>query len=780
MERVHVGPVAGFAGVMLLCGALATMVGLGAAGWTAGVACGAGLAVLLDTALVRHRRSGLGPAGRITATRAVLACGVAALTADALLQAPSVATLVGLAAAALVLDAVDGLVARRTATETAFGARFDMEVDAFLIAVLSGYVATTSGWWVLAIGAMRYLYVVGGWLLPWLRRPTPPRYAAKVVAALQGITLTVAASGLLPGLLTQTALAAALLLLAHSFGTDIWWQWRHRHDPVATDSAEPTNPAEDAFARAGVPTIAAVVILWAALSPPRLADGVEAADLLRIPVEGLALVGLAVILPARPRRIAAVGLGLLAAALAVLRALGYGFQFVLDRSYHLLSDWTYLPKAFEVVRDTEGMTAAVSLIVVALVLVVGLAVVVPWAALRVSRVAAESRRRAAQTTVALAVAWVLCAVSGGAAGQVAAARSTDLVVDTVGQVRADHRDRAAFERELEADAFADTPPDQLLTGLRGKDVLIVWVESYGRVALEGSTFAPDIVDVLSKAEGQLDAAGYHARSAFLTSPTFGAGSWLAHGTLQSGVWADSEQRYRQLLESDRLSLTDAFRDAGWRTVFSVPANTRDWPEGAAYYGFDHLTDSRNVEYDGPEFGYASMPDQYTLEHFRRTELAPSDRQPVMAEIDLVSSHHPWAPLPELVPWSKVGDGSVFDGMPERGEEAVDGRQDPDTARRYYGESIEYTWRTLISFLLTYPDPDRVLIVAGDHQPHSFVSGEDAGRDVPVTVLAQDPAVIERIDDWEWPRGLYPRPDAPVWRMDAIRNRLFTAYGSATS
>jgi len=235
-----------------------------------------------------------------------------------------------------------------------------------------------------------------------------------------------------------------------------------------------------------------------------------------------------------------------------------------------------------------------------------------------------------------------------------------------------------------------------------------------------------------------------------------------------------------LLESDRLSLTDAFRDAGWRTVFSVPANTRDWPEGAAYYGFDHLTDSRNVEYDGPEFGYASMPDQYTLEHFRRTELAPSDRQPVMAEIDLISSHHPWAPLPELVPWSKVGDGSVFDGMPERGEEAVDGRQDPDTARRYYGESIEYTWRTLISFLLTYPDPDRVLIVAGDHQPHSFVSGEDAGRDVPVTVLAQDPAVIDRIDDWEWPRGLYPRPDAPVWRMDAIRNRLFTAYRSATS
>ena len=208
--------------------------------------------------------------------------------------------------------------------------------------------------------------------------------------------------------------------------------------------------------------------------------------------------------------------------------------------------------------------------------------------------------------------------------------------------------------------------------------------------------------MLEQGDQQLAAAGYQTRSAFLTSPTFGAGSWLAHATLQSGLWVDSEQRYGQLLDSDRLSLTDAFGRAGWRTTFTVPANTRDWPEGAAYYGFDQLYDSRNVGYEGPEFGYASMPDQYTLDHFRRTELAATDRRPVFAEIDLVSSHHPWAPLPEPVPWSEVGDGSVFDGMPERGEEAVDGDQDPATAQRLYGESIEYTWRTLISFLVDLP------------------------------------------------------------------------------
>jgi hypothetical protein len=115
-------------------------------------------------------------------------------------------------------------------------------------------------------------------------------------------------------------------------------------------------------------------------------------------------------------------------------------------------------------------------------------------------------------------------------------------------------------------------------------------------------------------------------------------------------------------------------------------------------------------------------------------------------------------------------------MPERGEEAVDGEEDPTTAQHLYGESIEYTWRTLVSWLVDYPDRDRVLIVAGDHQPHSFVSGDDPGHDVPVTVIAQDPEVMHRIADWDWQPGLRPTPDAPVWPMDAIRDRLFDSFG----
>src|SRR5204863_8069875 len=127
--------------------------------------------------------------------------------------------------------------------------------------------------------------------------------------------------------------------------------------------------------------------------------------------------------------------------------------------------------------------------------------------------------------------------------------------------------------------------------------LHVWFESCGRAALEGP-MSPGILGVLASSDRQLAKAGYSARSAFLTSPVVGAGSWLAHGSVQSGVWLDGEQRYSQLLASNRLSLTRAFERGGWRTAFVIPATTVDWPEGARYYGFDQLYDSRNAGYKG--------------------------------------------------------------------------------------------------------------------------------------------------------------------------------------
>jgi hypothetical protein len=415
--------------------------------------------------------------------------------------------------------------------------------------------------------------------------------------------------------------------------------------------------------------------------------------------------------------------------------------------------------------------------------VVGLAVVVGvcLAVARLARVAAADRLRWARAVAVLLVVWVLGAVTGaqvGGAGPLAGHGTADLAWAQGHQLRADLADRRVFDREITHDRYAGTPGDQLLAGLRGKDVLVAVVESYGRVAVQDTSFSAGVDAVLADGTRRLHQSGYSLRSAFLTSPTFGAGSWLAHSTLQSGLWVDSQQRYNQLLTRHRLTLSRAFERAGWRTFFDDPAITKDWPEGQRFYGFDKSYDSRNVGYRGPTFGYAPMPDQFTLAALSRNELTADPGRPrVMGEVDLVSSHHPWTPLPHLVDWGDVGDGSVFDAMPAQGESAASAFRDPAKVRSLYGQSIEYTMGTLVSWLQVQPDPDLVVVVYGDHQPHSYVSGPSPGHDVPVTVIARDPAVTARIAGWGWQDGLQPRPDAPVWRMDAFRDRFLAAFSA---
>lgn len=228
MHSVQNGPGTWLIAQVALLAALAGTVGLGGFGWAAGITCAIIIDAGLAYGLVRSGADGLGPADLVTLTRATLACGVAALTADALGRPPAVGTLVALTVVALVLDSVDGAVARRTGTASPLGASFDMEVDAFLILVLSVYVSRSTGAWVLAIGAARYAFLGASRLLPWMRRSLPPRYWRKVVAATQGVVLACAAADVLPHFLTGAAIVASLVLLTESFGRDVMWLRRHR------------------------------------------------------------------------------------------------------------------------------------------------------------------------------------------------------------------------------------------------------------------------------------------------------------------------------------------------------------------------------------------------------------------------------------------------------------------------------------------------------------------------------------------------------------------------
>jgi hypothetical protein len=337
-------------------------------------------------------------------------------------------------------------------------------------------------------------------------------------------------------------------------------------------------------------------------------------------------------------------------------------------------------------------------------------------------------------------------------------------------------DKARFAGLLKArDEFSRQPGSDLLQGLRGKDVIVAFVESYGRVAVQDSSISGAIDAELNAGTRRLATAGFSARSGFLDSPTFGGISWLAHSTLQSGLWINSQQRYEQLVSSNRFTLSDAFKRAGWRTVGDVPSNQGAWPQGRSFYHYDKLYNAHNVGYTGPRFSYATMPDQYILSAFQQRELAQPHR-PVMAEIDLVSSHTPWAPLPRTVPWDQVGDGSIYDAMPGQGENPhlIRGHSDEVTAA--YGKSIQYSLHTLISFVQTFDDPNLVLVVLGDHQPATTVNGSAASHNVPISLIAHDPAVLDRISAWGWNPGLLPGPNAPVWPMSDFRNRFLTAFG----
>jgi hypothetical protein len=390
--------------------------------------------------------------------------------------------------------------------------------------------------------------------------------------------------------------------------------------------------------------------------------------------------------------------------------------------------------------------------------------------LRLTHFAGRHRQSSLRVLAALGTVWAACWAAGVVSGvHLASTSSSVLAVDEVRAVQFELADRARFEAIIKHDSYRDVPAARLLTRLRGKDVLLVFVESYGKISLEGNSFSPGIDSVVDTGTRQLAAAGFSARSGWVTTPNFGGGSWLSHSTLQSGTWVDSQGRYNELVSTHRFTLAEAFRRAGWRTVADLPANDRDWPTGPDFYHFDQVYDRRDVGYRGPKYAYASMPDQYVLFHLQRLELAKRHRRPVFAEIALVSSHAPWTRIPRLISWSRVGDGSIFNRLP------ADEAGLNDTAKGY-AQSIKYTLRTLFSFVQHYGRKNLVLVVLGDEQPSRIAKGANPCHDVPISVIAHDPAVLHQIAHWGWVKGLRPAGAAPVERESAFRNRFLRAFG----
>lgn len=527
----------------------------------------------------------------------------------------------------------------------------------------------------------------------------------------------------------------------------------------------------------GTTVLAGALLLFALLVPNRL-ERLNPEAFFRLPAEGILLAGLLLALPPRSRRLMAVVSGAFLGLLTVLKFVDMGFYQVLARPFDLVLDWILLDDAAEFVRESFGRTGQVLAVVGVIVLIAAVLVLMTLAMVRVTNLMVRHRAVAARTTLILGTAWITCMTLSIQVTSVPLATkgNAEFLNNRIEQVRAGLRDGRVFQKQAAVDAFAKTPPDQLLTGLRGKDVLFTFIESYGRVAIDDPAMAPQIDAVLEEGTNSLEAAGFQSRSAWLKSPVTGAGSWLAHSTFLSGLWIKNQQRYRSLTTSDRATLGSYFRKTGaWRTVGIVPGVRRAWPEGE-YFALDHIYDSERLGYHGPYFSWTPVPDQFSLEAFQRLEHGKKDREPIMAEIILASSHNPWSPIARMIDWDDLGDGSVFHQIKKEGTDPKEVWKDPERVRTEYRRAIEYSLRSLTEWVERYGTDDTVLVFLGDHQPVPTVTAGDTSKDVPVTIVARDQKVLDRIADWRWTDGLKPAENAPTWGMDRFRDRFMTAYG----
>ncbi|MFF3329722.1 CDP-alcohol phosphatidyltransferase [Streptomyces sp. NPDC002888] len=512
---------------------------------------------------------------------------------------------------------------------------------------------------------------------------------------------------------------------------------------------------------------------------PNRAENFRLAEFTRLPVEGLLGAAVLVALPRRARVVTAVLGGIVLGALTVLNLADVGFNEYLGRGFNVILDWQLLDDAQSYLADTMGGTVALLAAVGVVALVLVLLALMALAVVRISTVLGRNTARSTRGLLVLSAAWMTCASLGIQVSGVplASEHTVTTAKDRVDRVRETIRDERAFAKEARADAFGGTPADQLVPDLRGKDIIFTFIESYGRSAIEDPIMAPGVDSTLASSTEALAKAGFHAKSGWLTSATYGGSSWLGHSTTLSGLWIDNQNRYRTVTAGDHLTLTKAFQKTGaWDTVGVMPGVQKGWPE-SKWYGLDKVYNAFQMGYKGPKFSWSTMPDQYALEAFQRLEHGKKRDKPLMSEIILTSSHQPWGPIPKMVGWDELGNGSVFEGIEKAGNKAADVIADSEKSKEEYGKSIQYSVTSLTQFMERYGTDDTVLVFLGDHQPIARVSGDHASRDVPISIVAKDPKVLDKIADWNWTDGLRPATDAPVWKMNLFRDRFLTAYGS---
>ncbi len=454
------------------------------------------------------------------------------------------------------------------------------------------------------------------------------------------------------------------------------------------------------------------------------------------------------------------------------------FRASLGRALNLSLDLYLLDAVYRLAVGNTGFLRTV-LGLGALVALVGLSVLLTaWLLMPVSPDGSDRDRRLvprfATGMLVAAVALGLVGLGVPAVGNRVVAPAASLLLDQAALFRSTRQERAVFAADLASQPrrFADVPG--LFSSLEGRNVVVAYIESYGTAAIEDPQFAAVTRPVLEAAAARFDTVGLHMATGRLASPTLGGQSWYAHGTMLSGLWLENQLRYELLLASERETLVDDFRRAGYRTATVMPAITMAWPEGTRI-GYDDVYTTSTIPYAGPPFYWVTMPDQFTWS-FLAGRLREATT-PLFVEVGMVSSHAPWTPVLPIVDWDAVGDGAVFTPYRLDGYPPEELWWDVAVLREGYARSLAYSLEAMAQFAERYLDERTLLIVLGDHQAAPWVTGA-SGPDVPVHVITTDPTLLEPFLEWGFRPGALPAPEPSTARMDAFREWFVLAFSRA--
>lgn len=347
--------------------------------------------------------------------------------------------------------------------------------------------------------------------------------------------------------------------------------------------------------------------------------------------------------------------------------------------------------------------------------------------------------------------------------------------------------QAAWSPDAAAARLPQGPAFEGTAGrLRGADLLVVFVESYGATTLDDPAQSAALAPHRHALARLLRDGDRHVVSARVRSPTFGGGSWLAHASLLAGADTTDPLRYDVLLTTRRPTLVSHLAANGYRTVGWMPGLQRPWPEGR-FYGFDRVADADTIGYRGPAFGFWRIPDQAAMALLHAQELGASPRAPVFAVFPTLDSHAPFVPLAPLqADWKRLLRQDAYDAA-DPARSTAPAAQSPWQASwptawqapiGAYLRSIAHTLAWLGAYLRDLAPADMLVVVIGDHQPLALVSGQGASWDVPVHVIGRDRALLARFEAAGFAAGLTP-PVAPLGPMHALTALLVSVLDDRT-